>query len=375
MAFISAVLGATRNLVEANYIGAAPGGGYVFGNGTPGNAADGVRIDDAPDNQVGGLAATDGNVISSNQGAGVFITGADASGNAIENNIIGLTAAGTAVLPNTQAGVANYSPGTLIGPGNVISANLVGILISGSTATGVIVRDNLIGTDSSGTADLGNAQSGIQIENASGATIEGDNLGVQVISGNLVGIRIDGQASTQNLIQGNLIGTDKSGTADRGNSNEGILIEAAGGNTVGGTTSAARNVISANLWGIRLDGALATGNLIEGNYVGTDVTGNAALGNEINGIIFSNNASHNTVGGTGGGQGNTIAYNVQAGVLVQSGTGDSILSNSMVFNGQHGIALAIGNDVQAAPTLTAQAAVEPEVISRDRSRASQTPPF
>ena len=61
-------VGATRNLVEANYIGAAPGGGYVFGNGQPGNAADGVRIDDAPDNQVGGLASSDGNVISSNKG-------------------------------------------------------------------------------------------------------------------------------------------------------------------------------------------------------------------------------------------------------------------------------------------------------------------
>ena len=33
-AFILSGVGATRNLVEANYIGAAPGGGYVFGNGT-----------------------------------------------------------------------------------------------------------------------------------------------------------------------------------------------------------------------------------------------------------------------------------------------------------------------------------------------------
>ena len=123
-------VGATRNLVEANYIGAAPGGGFGFGSSRPGNAADGVRIDDAPYNQIGGLAAADGNVISSNQDAGIDITGTDAVGNAIENNVIGLTAAGTAVLPNNQAGVANFSPGTLIGPGNVISANLIGIFIS-----------------------------------------------------------------------------------------------------------------------------------------------------------------------------------------------------------------------------------------------------
>ena len=92
--------------------------------------------------------------------------------------------------------------------------------------------------------------------------------------------------------------------------------------------------------------------MIEGNYVGTDLSGNAALGNEVNGIILSNNASNNTIGGTGGGQGNTIAFNVQAGVIVQSGMGDSILSNSIFSNGQQGIALTSGNDLQAAPTLT-----------------------
>ena len=95
----SSGVGATRNLVEANYIGAAPGGGYVFGNGQARQlgrrrSASTTR----PYNQVGGPAAADGNVISSNQGAGVYVTGADATGNAIENNIIGLTAAGTAVL-------------------------------------------------------------------------------------------------------------------------------------------------------------------------------------------------------------------------------------------------------------------------------------
>ena len=39
-------------------------------------------------------------------------------------------------------------------------------------------------------------------------------------------------------------------------------------------------------------------------------------------------------------------------MLVQSGTGDSILSNSIFSNGEQGISLASGNDLQAAPTLT-----------------------
>ena len=220
-------VGATRNLVEANYIGVAPGGGYVFGNGQPGNAADGVWIDDAPDNQVGGLVASDGNVISSNGGNGVNITGADAIGNTVDNNIIGLTAAGTAVLGNDQAGVADTAPGTMIGPGNVISANLIGVLISGATATDVTVIGNLIGTDSTGEADLGNAEAGVDIESATGEHVEGNGQGSQVISGNLVGVKINGSTSTENLVEGNFIGIDKSGTADRGNANDGVLIEGA----------------------------------------------------------------------------------------------------------------------------------------------------
>ena len=68
------------------------------------------------------------------------------------------------MLGNDQAGVADTAPGTMIGPGNVISANLIGVLISGATATGVTVIGNLIGTDSTGEADLGNAEAGVDIE-------------------------------------------------------------------------------------------------------------------------------------------------------------------------------------------------------------------
>ena len=49
-------------------------------------------------------------------------------------------------------------------------------------------------------------------------------------------------------------------------------------NTIGGTTAAARNVISgSNFLGISLV-AGADYNLVEGNYIGPDATGNATLG-------------------------------------------------------------------------------------------------
>ncbi|HKI17260.1 MAG TPA: Calx-beta domain-containing protein, partial [Isosphaeraceae bacterium] len=204
-----------------------------------------------------------------------------------------------------------------------------------------------------GEIDLGNAQQGVEIANASGNTVQGTAQGAQVISGNQVGVEITGSTSTQNLVAGNFIGIDKTGTEDRGNSDEGVLIEGAFGNTVGGVTATARNVISANQWGLRIDGLSASGNSIEGNDIGTDRFGIHPLGNEINGVIISNDASGNSIGGTNSDQGNTIAFNVAAGVIVSLGTGDSILSNSMYSNGQQGTVLvATANHAQSAPTIT-----------------------
>ena len=119
-------VGAIRNLIQGNYIGVAPEGGYLFGTGDPGNGSDGVLIQDGSQNEIGGSSAALGNTIDSNHGAGIYITGL-ATGNVVANNMIGVTAAGSQVLGNWAEGVAVYSPSNTIGPGNVISQNLLGI--------------------------------------------------------------------------------------------------------------------------------------------------------------------------------------------------------------------------------------------------------
>ena len=356
--------GATRNTVAANFIGIAPGGGYKFGTGNPGNGGDGVRIEDSAQNQVGGPTAAWGNTISSNFGSGIFITGASSVGNTILRNLIGVTSDGSAAKGNAQDGVTDFSPGTNIGPGNVISGNNRGVRISGPDATGVVVRDNLIGTDGTGTLDLGNDMQGVLIENATGAVIVGNGDGSQVISGNLVGVVITGSSASGNLVQGNFIGTDSSGLNSLPNSQEGVSIIGAPGNTVGGTTAAARNVISANHWGIRLDGPTATGNIVEGNLIGTGADGLTPLGNEVDGVIITNNAANNLIGGLGAGQGNTIAFNVRDGVRIEgvNSIDNGILSNRIFANGGLGIDLVppippVGphkgpNNLQNAPVLT-----------------------
>jgi hypothetical protein len=136
---------------------------------------------------------------------------------------------------------------------NVISGNWVGIQIEGAGATGNLVWGNFIGTDRNGTAAVGNGRgivvTDIGTSNSHSLEIGGTapHLG-NVISGNSGDGIFLGKASWGMTIQGNLIGTDvtakpRSATSDmarmcRPMSPTRLII--------GGSTPAARNVISAN---------------------------------------------------------------------------------------------------------------------------------
>ena len=83
-------------------------------------------------------------------------------------NLIGVTADGSQALGNLGDGVVVTSSRTQVGPGNVISANQVGLDISGAATTGITVVGNLIGTDLTGEFDLGNAFQGVLVDAAVG---------------------------------------------------------------------------------------------------------------------------------------------------------------------------------------------------------------
>ena len=71
-------------------------------------------------------------------------------------------------------------------------------------------------------------------------------------------------------------------------------------------------------------------------------------------MLIDLGAKNNTIGGTGSGEANTIAFNTAAGVLVASGNGDAILTNAIFSNGLIGISLrGTANDSIKPPTLTA----------------------
>jgi parallel beta-helix repeat protein len=93
---------------------------------------------------------------------------------------------------------------------------------------------------------------------------------------------------------------------------------------IGGTTASARNVIANNQkWGVVIDQlGGASGNLVQGNTIRS---------NGYHGILIYK-ASNNTVGGLDAAAGNTIFKNYYAGVVLNTGTGNAILSNAIFDN-------------------------------------------
>ena len=98
-----------------------------------------------------------------------------------------------------------------------------------------------------------------------------------IISGNGHGISITSPLPGLgvNYIEGNFIGTDRHGTLAIPNTSEGISIQSKS-NRVGGASIAQRNLISGNGVALQITGAF---NLVQGNYIGTDITGTNALPN------------------------------------------------------------------------------------------------
>jgi CSLREA domain-containing protein len=287
---------------------------------------------------------------------GIFL---DTNGNnVIEGNYLGTAVSGDAALGNLQAGVGiwagsgNTIGGTAAGARNVISGNGSGG-VSISDATGNQVQGNYIGTNASGSAALGNLGYGVSVVRSSNNTIGGTAAGARnVISANAYGVSI--YDATGNQVQGNYIGTNASGSAALGNTTDGVLLaQGSVGNTIGGTAAGARNVISGNVSsGVFITNS-ATGNQVQGNYIGTNASGSAPLGN-VEGVSIR--GPDNTIGGTAAGAGNTIAYNDGHGVSVfpvaEPATGNAIRGNSIHSNGSKGIELASGgNGELAAPII------------------------
>ena len=143
------------------------------------------------------------------------------------------------------------------------------------------------------------------------------------------GISVSGGEGTVQgaVIEGNLLGA----WAEVGNSGDGISLVRANDSTIGGTTTATRNVVRGNAGhGIFL--LDSNGNTIQGNYVGTNLNGTSASGNGVDGIAIEG-GSDNLVGGPAAGQGNLISGNTNQGVAIFTGFSSDQTPNGNIVRG------------------------------------------
>jgi len=233
----------------------------------------------------------------------------------------------------------------------------VPMLIDGYTQPGAVPNSN-------GPEQGSNAQLMIEISCSNGGciAIAGGNSTLRglVVNGRTGSIYIQGKGG--NTISGNFLGTNPAGTAavaHAGASLVDILIGPnASGNTIGGTTPAARNVISGTAdvskggnSGILIDSA---NNVVQGNLIGTNAAGDAALGNDLGIEILIGGADNNRIGGPSAAERNVISGNRLDGIDIYT-VGNRIEGNyvgtdvSGTFalpNGNFGIAAAgTGNTI------------------------------
>jgi hypothetical protein len=219
-----------------------------------------------------------------------------------------------------------------------------GFVINGFTSAGVrisgtggnVVEGNYIGTNTAGMASASPTSStGVIVATSGGNRIGGwDAAARNLISGSGTGIFFSGNVATPNLVVGNWIGTDATGLAALPNTGHGIESFLGSGNTIGGTTTGAGNVIAGN----GTDGIAVSGSdyVIQANLVGIGADGVTAVANGRHGIRLLNTAADGLIGGAAP---NYVANNKSAGILlaVNAAQGNAILSNVVHDNGALGI--------------------------------------
>lgn len=201
------------------------------------------------------------------------------------------------------------------------------VTIDGSTQTGyagrpvIVLNGNAAGAANGMTIQADNSRiSNLTLQNFSGSGLYFDSVAGGTVTGCYLGLGAAGTTAAANGV--------------------GLSIVASSGVTIGGTTSAAKNIISGNTaQGVLIDSSSSVN--VYGNTIGLNAAGSAALANGDDGILVQNGSSSIRVGGTSTGMGNRIAYNTGHGVSVTGATtnGVSIQCNSIYRNGLLGINL------------------------------------
>lgn len=388
-----------NNILEGNWIGTT-----VAGTAPDGNFLNGVDIENSNGNELLGTFPVDNgnpfviyNVISGNDGNGLVINNSNQT--KVFANFFGMGADNNTAVGNDGDGVLieGTSDQTTFG-GNIPLGNVV----AGNKANGVVVAGNatrtILGNTFAGVAafnpkvSVGNTEDGILITSPGNGTLYLPTeitippgtilttippgittlvLTCQMAGNGENGLEIAGNATAVQVAQ-SVAGVQTNGHSAEPNGANGVEIDGdATGILIGGfepsvegDAGSASFLLASNVFsGNKGDGLLINGTqgahgiTVINNFIGTDITGSSALPNGKNGIEIDD-SSGNEIGAPLGStptvinmDRNIIAFNTLDGVLVNGGTGDSILGNSIFSNGHLGIDLVSANNNAPAPVI------------------------
>lgn len=210
-----------------------------------------------------------------------------------------------------------------------------------NSANDIDINGCHIGTDPSGMSTVTNDLNGIFIINGGGHYIGGfDDEEVNVISGNSAhGILV--QSSRDNEFYKNIIGLGADGMTQITNGfvigGDGIQLTSSSiHNQIGGTSLLTGNIISGNaVNGITISDS--DSNKVFNNIIGLDfIYSTSPVGNGGDGVIISNGALANQIGGDFGVEGNLISGNGTNGVLLSMAGANNFISGNVIGTNEDG---------------------------------------
>ncbi len=308
------VISGKGNLLLGNLIGLDASGTQPLPNN-----GNGIVIIQSSDNSIGSLNPGENNVISANGDAGIMLYGYTTFGNQVIGNKVGTDISGNLNFGNQHVGVyiESGSANTLL-QGNLISGNGVAEVYVWDFASDFnVLTGNYIGTNHSGSAPLpGLTDKGIAAGNAAYTRIGGTAPGEMNVVANPGGISIAAPFGADTLVLGNHIGVNSAGSAGLAGAG-GLLLAGATRSIVGGGTPAEANYITADgNFSLELR---SPNNVIMGNYFGLSVDGVTPLttaGFQVRSLRNSNLVQGNKIANStsagvwlDGAQSNTIRRN------------------------------------------------------------------
>lgn len=359
------------NKILGNYVG-----GNVGLTAAVPNKRTGILVVNSPNNIIGNNETEfSGNIVVGNLINGIAVTGANAVGNRVDYNYVGVTRDGVAIGNNPDGINIDGAPQTIIGNNNICGNMGSGIAVSnvgggdnlqnnGAETPSVHIHGNRVGTIRIGimgaSVRMPN-EIGIELTNVSGGLVGGGELKNVISGNNEMGILIEGLASELIRINNSIIGTDEGGANGLGNG-VGIKISGAKQTTIGDTQTLLRNVIKLNQQnGVIIEGSSAEFNKIINNLIES---------NSSHGVLIRDGANINEVGGAGENTGNTISGNGGAGVRVDETAGQgNLIDPNTIFNNA-GLGIDIGtlglspNDEGDADEGANRGQNYPEIVSK-----------